>query len=337
MKLDVIVPTYNRRELLQKTLRSLLDAEVPAGLEARVYVVDNNSKDDTREVVERWREKFGGRLRYVFEARQGRSHALNAGIAASDGELVGMIDDDEELDAGWFKCVYEVFAAREVDYVGGRCLPRWEVEPPPAWLPADYRGVIGWVDGGPQERVFERGQTAMLTGGNAVIRRSLLERVGGYSTALGRTDKGLLTGEDEDLYQRLLDAGARGLYVPSLVIHHFVPAERITKRYYRRWCLWRGFSLGVLDRTLPQNVSYLWGVPRYLYGRAARAALRRTKALLIRNRSAAENFNDELAVWDLVGYFYGKHFYKPAPARRTEAGTTNETGLRRGRSVKTNG
>ena len=52
-------------------------------------------------------------------------------------------------------------------------------------------------------------------GGNAVIRRSMLEKVGPYKTWLGRTDKGLLSGEDEDMYHRLLAAGARGFTYPS--------------------------------------------------------------------------------------------------------------------------
>src|SRR4051794_38386926 len=95
MKLDVIIPTYNRDQLLKRTLDSLLNAEVPASLEVRVTVVDNNSKDSTRQTVESYREKFCGRLDYVFEGRQGRSFALNAGIRSTTGELVGMIDDDE--------------------------------------------------------------------------------------------------------------------------------------------------------------------------------------------------------------------------------------------------
>src|SRR5262245_40063252 len=109
MQLDVIIPTYNRQELLQRTLKSLLDAEVPFGLEVRVTVVDNNSKDRTKQCVERWVERFEGKLNYVFERRQGRSFALNAGIASTHGDLVGMVDDDEEVDRGWFQTIHEAF------------------------------------------------------------------------------------------------------------------------------------------------------------------------------------------------------------------------------------
>ena len=83
MQLDVVIPTYNRSQLLRKTLRSLLDARVPPGLDVRITVVDNNSKDDTREVVLAEQAKASLPLSYVFEKKQGRSPALNAGVAAS--------------------------------------------------------------------------------------------------------------------------------------------------------------------------------------------------------------------------------------------------------------
>ncbi|HEX8560207.1 MAG TPA: glycosyltransferase family 2 protein [Pyrinomonadaceae bacterium] len=314
MRLDVIIPTYNRAELLGRALASLLEARVPEGLEARVTVVDNNSKDSTRETVRGWEARFGGRLGYVFEdAAQGRSPAVNAGVRATDGDLVGIIDDDEEVDAGWFECVHKVFSAGGADFIGGPCVPRWGAEAP-AWFPDDYRGVVGWVDGGDRVIPFEE-YPGILMGGNAVLTREVLGRVGLYSTELGRTDKALLSCEDEELYGRLQAAGARGFYRPDLIIHHYVPPERLTRKYFRRWCFWRGVSRGVIDRARPAPVVYLAGVPRFLFGRAARGALRTAGgALRPRGGDAARRFSDELAVWDLAGFFYGKHFYRAAGA-----------------------
>jgi glycosyltransferase involved in cell wall biosynthesis len=309
MQLDVIIPTYNRQELLQRTLQSLLTAPVPDDFSVKITVVDNNSKDQTRQVVEKWMDRFAGRLTYLFEGRQGRSSALNAGILATQGDLVGMMDDDEEIDGQWYQTIYEAFQSAEIDFVGGPCYPRWGAECPD-WLPMKYPGVLGCVDGGKDIRPYDKNYPGILMGGNAVIRREIINRVGLYSTALGRTDKHLLAGEDEDMYERLLAAKARGFYLPALIIYHYIPAERLTKQYFRRWCFWQGVSMGVLNKERRLAVPYFGGVPRYLYGEAARAIVKRMKDAFATEKNPAKSFAEELAVWNLAGSFYGKHFYK---------------------------
>src|SRR5262249_28082222 len=155
----------------------------------------------------------GNRFQYLFERAQGRSSALNAGIIATDGDVVGMIDDDEEVDEKWFARVYEAFAGTDIDFIGGPYLPDWGA-PRPDWLPMNYLGVIGWVDGGDRIVEFNNNYPGILMGGNAVIKRSILNKVGLYDTSVSRTGTRLLAGEDEDMYRRLLDHGARGLYLP---------------------------------------------------------------------------------------------------------------------------
>jgi len=326
MILDVILPTFNRETLLARALESLRAARPADGLDVRVLVVDNASTDGTRELVGRDAAAFGGRLRYLFVATPGKPHALNAGIAATDGELIGLIDDDEEVDAGWFESIYRHFGARRdaVDFIGGRCLPIWGA-PRPDWLGLGYLGVIGWVDPGPTPRTMDASYPGILMGGNAVIRRTALALAGCYSTALNRTGSKLLGCEDEDMYHRLLAQGARGRYVPDLVIHHHVPAARLTKRYFRQWCFWRGVSLGVMDRTRPAEVRYLAGIPRYRIGRAARG-LRNLASHAIGLRRGADpagRFEDELACWDLAGFFWGKHVHRLEPSLLRPAAHTD--------------
>lgn len=308
MRLEVVVPTYNRAMLLPVCLKSLQAARIPEGLTVGITVVDNNSSDNTRAVVESWKGQFGDRLRYVFEQKQGRSAALNAGVTASESDLIGFIDDDEEIDQTWYEVVYHAFTTMDVDFIGGPYIPNWEQEPP-AWLPSDHEGVIGLVDGGPEIIPYDEHYSGILMGGNAVLRRAAIEKVGLYMTSLGRTGARLLAGEDEDMYRRLLASGAKGLYLPQLKIYHLIPVSRLTKKYYRSWSFWRGVSCGVLDRTQPQAVPYLCGVPRYLFGGAGRGIVNWTTAPL-RRLAASQTFSHELAIWDLLGFFYGKHFYK---------------------------
>ena len=313
MVLDVILPTFNREALLERTLDSLAAAPAPEGLDVRILVVDNASTDGTRELVKSQANRFGGRLHYLFEATPGKPFALNAGIAATDGDLIGLIDDDEEVASDWFACIGRYFTSESdrLDFIGGKCLPLWSA-PRPAWLGCGYLGVIGWVDPGPQPMAMDDSYPGILMGGNAVIRRTALERAGPYSTALNRTGTRLLGCEDEDMYHRLLALGARGRYEPDLVIYHHVPAARLSKRYFRRWCFWRGVSLGVMDRDRPAPVTYLAGIPRYRIGRAGRGAAHLLSHAVGRGRGsdAADRFESELACWDAAGFFWGKHFHR---------------------------
>jgi glycosyltransferase involved in cell wall biosynthesis len=309
MRLDVVIPTHNRASLLRRTLESLLTADRPDRLDVGVTVVDNGSTDDTRALVESLMPRFGDRLQYVYEPKPGRSQALNAGIAATHGDLVGMIDDDEEVDRNWLRTVAEAFQDPTTDFIGGPYVPRWGGERP-SWLGTAHRGAIGWVDGGPVTRPFGPGFEGILMGGNAIVRRSVLDRVGPYATDLGRTPDGrLLACEDQDMFDRLLAIGARGFYRPDLVILHYVPPERLTKRYFRRWAFWRGVSLGVLDRRRPDAVAYLLGVPRYMFGMALRGTID-TVLRIFGRWEPAHTFKNELAWWDLAGFIYGKHIYR---------------------------
>jgi glycosyltransferase involved in cell wall biosynthesis len=322
MHLDVIIATYNRCELLALTLESLVQARVPSGMTVGVTVVDNNSRDATRQTVESFAPRCPWELRYLLERAAGKSNALNAGIRSVQGQLVGMIDDDEEVEAGWFEEIARAFADPTLDFIGGPYLPRWGAEPP-EWLPMRPSAVLGWVDGGPTVRRFGDDYPGTLMGGNAVVKRELLLAVGLYDPTLGPSaDNRLLSCEDAEMLRRLLTRGARGEYRPGLAIRHFIPAERMTHAYHRRWFFWNGVSQGISDRSAREPVPYLFGVPRYVVGEALRgaAALALEAIGLGRSRTREQRFDARSAVHRLAGFWYGKHFFRPQDAEARAVG-----------------
>ena len=232
MTLDLVVPTYNREKLLSRFLESLRAADQPEGLRIRTIVVDNNSTDGTRALVERARLDWPPRtLEYRFEPQQSRSAALNNGLSTVTAEVVGMLDDDEEIHPQWFSVVARMFEDPSVDFISGPYLPRWG-GPQPEWLPKDdYPGVIGWLD--VSDRVLEYGKNydGVMMGGNAVVRTAVGRAVGWFHPLLGRVGAHVGSGcEDVDFFERLQRSGARGLYVPDLIIYHYIPPHRLTKR-----------------------------------------------------------------------------------------------------------
>src|SRR5829696_4735506 len=151
--ISVVIPTFNRAPRLREALEGFARAEHPSGLDITVIVVDNNSNDGTRELVEELRPQFlKKKLEYIFEPRQGRSFALNTGIAAADCDLLSTFDDDEIITPNWFVEVEKVFREKwaELDFLGGKILPNWEIEPP-SWVEPLKVGALCVRDFGDEE------------------------------------------------------------------------------------------------------------------------------------------------------------------------------------------
>jgi glycosyltransferase involved in cell wall biosynthesis len=85
---SVVVPTYNRAELLQQTIQSILAQTVPA---LEVILVDDGSTDHTPEVC----AGFGESIRYLRQENQGLSMARNTGIQAARGDWIAFCDSDD--------------------------------------------------------------------------------------------------------------------------------------------------------------------------------------------------------------------------------------------------
>jgi cellulose synthase/poly-beta-1,6-N-acetylglucosamine synthase-like glycosyltransferase len=179
-----------------------------------------------------------------------------------------------------------------------------------------YTGVVGFSNPGDEELPYGGSFKGMMPGGNAVVKLSALREVGGYNEALGPVGKDLMGCEDDDMYHRLLDAGKRGLYCPKLTIYHRVPAYRLTKKYFRKWCFGWGASQSVIDLHRTEYVGpRILGVPRYLYGNAVRGSLQMMGKILVRNLDQA--FAHELSVWVLAGFFKQRNMNSKPKSRST--------------------
>jgi glycosyltransferase involved in cell wall biosynthesis len=308
-RFSVVIATYNRAGELRQTLQSLASLRVAGGWE--LIVVDNNSPDDTARVVETFARAAPMPVHYVHEKIQGRSAALNAGIRAAAGDIIVTTDDDVRVEPDWLEQAGTALERLQCGYIGGRVLPLWGGARPP-WL-SDRGGphwaVIALLDYGPEIREFT---TRMALGVNMAFRREVFERVGEWDVRIGRKAGTLLGQEVREWCIRARALGVRGYYVPHLVVRHVIPAERLTKRYFRRWFYWRGISRALLfqqqglDMESPQEtmhdfsrVPMIGGVPRYLYRVALREVVAMGRALF--QGRPVERFEHELWLWMFAG------------------------------------
>jgi len=308
----VLICTYDRAAFLGTTLDSLARSRVSA-IRWNVVVVDNNSSDATRDVVMSRVSRFPVPLTYLFEPRQGKSVALNTGLAATSAAIVVFTDDDVQMPEGWVEAACRpMLDDPSIDYTGGPVWPLWEAACP-AWFDhkrSDLWGTLAILDYGRQPFVFEDRQRVPL-GANMAVRRTLIDRVGGFHPEFGRKGGSLLGQEQAEFFCRTRAAGARGQYQPAMELHHHVPAARLTKEYFRRWWYWKGVSKALLERRHPitelgidlRQVPLLAGVPRFMIGSAARDIGGWTGACLAGNE--IERMRRELRLRYFLGYIRG--------------------------------
>jgi glucosyl-dolichyl phosphate glucuronosyltransferase len=278
MEFSIIIPTYNRADELRETIRSIAKLTVAGDWE--LLVVDNNSTDDTRAVVAAEQARFPAALHYIFEPEQGRYAALNTGIRAAKGKIIATTDDDARVEADWLTRAAAGLDTIGCDYVGGKVLPLWK-GPRPSWLPnqpGPHWAVLALQDHGPTSREFGVNGLPWPLGINTAARRDAYERIDLFDNRLGRKAGTLRNQAQREWHLRARAAGMHGFYVPDMVVHHVVEAERLNKRYFRRWYYWHGISRAILfaklgvDMDAPDNsrldfskVPQLAGVPRYMY------------------------------------------------------------------------
>jgi glycosyltransferase involved in cell wall biosynthesis len=233
MKVTVILCTYNRCQRLATALNSVAHSIMPESIAWEVLVVDNNSKDKTRETVEDFCRAHPQRFRYLFEARPGKSNALNSGIRATDADVLAFMDDDVQVDRHWLHNLTKVLLSGPWAGVGGRIVPDAEFSPPP-WMETSQPFALApfaFFDYGAEPAELEEAPF----GTNMAFRRAMFAKHGDFRTDLGPRPGSEIRNEDTEFGTRLLVRGEKLWYEPSAVVYHAVPRERLDRAYFLKW------------------------------------------------------------------------------------------------------
>lgn len=279
MKVDratVLICTYNRATLLAETLAALQRMSAPADCQVDIIVVDNNSSDDTPTVVRAFTDRNPYPVTYLHEPQQGKSFALNRGLAQSQGDVLALTDDDVVPDQDWLSRVVDAFRHSDATFVFGKVLPRWSVVPPPELLTERAQhiwGPLALLDYGdiPAQYGPESRGLGLPIGANLSLSRHAIQTIGGWRTDLGKVNNTLISGEDHEIFMRLRRHGLfRGLYDPQNAVRHYVPAARLTRRYFRRWFYWSGKTRALMLPDLYPELEFahvlrVAGTPRFLF------------------------------------------------------------------------
>src|SRR5947199_4397378 len=215
MDVSVVISTYIRCGLLEWALRALL-SQTSADVTYEILVVDNNSTDQTRPIVQELATQNQEKLKYLFEPKQGLSYGRNTGIAAAKAPIIAFTDDDVRVAADWVWRIKIGFETNpDIDFLGGRVVPRWPAEPPP-WLIKANWSPLALLDYGDHPFYVDSGKQLCLIGANFAFRRRAFEKVGLFKTDFQRIKDGIGSLEDHEILLRLWQVGSRGLYFPEV-------------------------------------------------------------------------------------------------------------------------
>jgi len=266
---SVIIGTYNRCDVLRGAIESLLNQD-SGDTQYEVIVVDNNSTDDTRTVVENLRDKWGpNNLIYCFERTQGVSHARNRGITVARGRVIAFTDDDITPTRSWIASVRRGFEKfPDADCIGGKVLPQATTRFP-VWLTAKHWTPLALLDLGDEAIDLDVRNGPGLVAANLAVRASVFADVGLFQPQLQRVKNSIGSMEDHEFQLRLSDANKKLKYLPELVVRANVLPERLTKEYHRRWYRGHGYFYAIMRAAdFEASKMRVLDVPAHVYRRA---------------------------------------------------------------------
>jgi GT2 family glycosyltransferase/peptidoglycan/xylan/chitin deacetylase (PgdA/CDA1 family) len=257
-RFSVVVPTYERRETVMRSVLALQDQELR---DFEVVVAVDGSSDGTAAALRALSPSFP--LRVLEQPNQGRAAAVNAGAAAAGGDVLLILDDDMSADR-------RLLAEHDRSHREGADVVMGDIPLDPSSPRNLLSWGVGWWARARCERLSsgeeEIGIADLLTG-QMSISREAFEEIGGFD--VGFTREGLFGGEDLDLGYRLQKAGRKVVFNPRAISFQYYAVDPLSY-------LDRAYESGRADWELvakhPELSVRMQGSPRF--------TTRRTRLLL---------------------------------------------------------
>lgn len=297
MKIEIVICTHNRVDLLAKVVDSINDAAKATNAHVTLLVILNACSDSTVDYLHSYEKERvvtqNIAIRWAEEPKPGKSYALNLALTLVSGDIVAFVDDDHRVDNEYLKSIHELSVSNpDATMFCGKILPDWDGREP-YW--AHYYGdyviyplPVPRYDEGNTEKEIMASTGPLPGGGNLVMRKEALARTGYFSAELGPKGHNLGGGEDSEYVYRALNSGEKLIYSPSIVQYHYVDVERFKLRYLMQKSFQRSLSVTrvrIKDPGIPPR--YLWR-KLFVYAFMAMTALYwpKTRFFLMRTSSA---------------------------------------------------
>ncbi len=248
IEISVIICTYNRDLYIEESIRSVLNQN-HTGINYELVLVNNNSTDKTDSICTTiFQSNSIIPIQYYIETQQGLSAARNRGIALAKGEIIVFIDDDAMMFPDFIAQLSNAYKQHpEMAASGGRIYPRFESKAP-NWMSRFLIPLMSVIDKGEHPKPFKG--AAYPIGANMAFRKSVIDQIGLFDTALGRSGKNLQGGEEKDIFNRIKARNLSIIYLPFVRVYHIIPDARLTADYIRKM----GVGIGSSERIRSKNI-----------------------------------------------------------------------------------
>lgn len=257
MNVSIIIPTYNNVKVIIRSLETWTK-QVTSFDKFEVIIVDNNSTDNTSEIIKNFIRKYTNFF-YLLEPNAGATNARHLGAKNAKSDILVFADDDGLFNPNCINKIFEVYQNnKDVDAVAGKIDILWDIKPP-EWI-TPYEFMLGKLDYGTK---VIYGTDIYLNGGLFSIRKEVFYELGGFNPDL--VGNYLVGDGDTGLVHKLHNANKLIGWTPYAIMQHlqFLNSHGTKKDMGRRF-----YNVGISNSySLFRKNSFKWNqsVIRYLF------------------------------------------------------------------------
>lgn len=215
-KVSVVITTRNRHKDLSHCIASLVSQSQKLD---ELVIIDNNSSDNTKQVIYNIKGNVSFPIRYVNYKKVGYPHVYNQGLSKSSGDWVAFIDDDCIAELNWYKRIK--FITRKID--GVSAILGYSEEYNSKFIPAlvkyyiDQTGLIGAI-----EKKYLINDLEILDSKNIIFNKKFLKD-NNIKFDVSLLNYGNGASEDCDMGMQIYHAGGRAIFDKKIRVSHKDP------------------------------------------------------------------------------------------------------------------
>lgn len=299
--LTVAFCTFKRADRLENLVAVLRAQSCPVPFE--ILAVNNNSPDNTLEVLEHLQRQPGAPLRIVTETAPGIVPARNRALAETlDRDILVFIDDDELPQPGVLDAAYDAIVNESAECAGGRVQVDFAPHGRPAWLEDDLLGFLAEVDHGSEAFWVKDTQTPIWTANVAYAMKLFRDNPAlRFDVRYNREGDDVGGGEDAMMLRAQLALGAKIRYRPDMAVWHSVDQWKLRRGYFLKLHYRAGVRSGM--HNFPEYPRAIFGVPPFLARQLATHCLKALRMHVFGEPGALrQTMNAAHALGCIVGY-----------------------------------